>query len=609
MYSMIRKILKSLKRMERGTAIIILIEIAVLVFFLISHLYLGIHRYFDVDEFAHLHWAFDAYSGLKPYTQFLYFFPPFFLYLLSVVFLFTGKSAAAFIAGRLVSFGFFALLVTVLFFLVKKMRDTQTALFAAIVLSFLPLPFDKFLEIRPDLPAVVLAMAGMYMLIEALEITPPRGSTSTHPAGRVLRLFLSGFFYGLSVAMLPKVVFFLPPVVLVLILYCFTHPAGRVFGQRLIQVLKSFGIGFGIPAVFTLVLFFLSGNVSRAVYLTVTFANESAKLLGYKFPMHGSLFFYPNDTYYAASGVSLPLLVNLAIYIVATVWGVIRCVSFLDQKTRGGAYAQLLVAGTFLLNFMAYMKFFPLKHAQYLIPIAPFIAFYFADAVMEVAGKLKSSGGRIRLIVSRVSLLSILGVMIVVGWRMNMVKKNWTNETMFSELQRVYRVIPKDAYVLDLFGETLIYKDPYYICCIPYGQYAEAFAFRLPSLAEALKRTQTKYIFLHSEDRLKILPALDEKFVREHYAIAYTEPMILLPGTLFPIDSFQAKSFDLIASGNYAVSVNNREILPIEFGKVKIDGKAITQNPVYMTNGDHTIEVGEKGLVKLQFQREERVRP
>jgi len=49
--------------------------ILILIFFRYK---LTLTRYFDADEFAHLHWGYSFLTGEKPYTDFFYIFPPYF---------------------------------------------------------------------------------------------------------------------------------------------------------------------------------------------------------------------------------------------------------------------------------------------------------------------------------------------------------------------------------------------------------------------------------------------------------------------------------------------------------------------------------------------------
>ena len=111
---------------------------------------------------------------------------------------------------------------------------------------------------------------------------------------------------------------------------------------------------------------------------------------------------------------------------------------------------------------------------------------------------------------------------------MHSIKANWNNSKTLADLDLIYKTIPSGEYVFDLVGATIFYKDPYYVCCLPYGQYEEAFSFRLPSLARSLMDTQTKYVFPYYDGRLSVLPPLDEQYIREHYTTLLTDPMIMV---------------------------------------------------------------------------------
>src|SRR3989338_6871265 len=57
--------------------LLLLVGILILLYL---HFRLSITRYFDADEFAHLHWGYAFSIGEKPYSDFFYLFPPFFLF-------------------------------------------------------------------------------------------------------------------------------------------------------------------------------------------------------------------------------------------------------------------------------------------------------------------------------------------------------------------------------------------------------------------------------------------------------------------------------------------------------------------------------------------------
>lgn len=448
---------------------------------------------------------------MQPYKDFLYFFPPLFLFALAPLFAIVGKSTMILIGGRILTFGIFLLILGIIFLLVKKVRDNQTALLTVVILSFLPIPYDKFIELRPDTLATFFAIAGVYFLsrglLNQLKITNWRN------------LFLAGFFYGLSLITLPKVVFFLLAAGVVLLILVIRKP------NSFKNLILPFLVGILIPGIFCIAFFVWSRDFSKAVYLTTQFASDSSKVLGRKFYMFPSHFFHPNDTYYALPGVSTPLITNLLIYVIACIWGIIAFVSFLGRKTWEESIVQLLLSLTFLINLIAFIKLIPLKHAQYFISFAPFVAFYFAEFVYSMKKLLERRGIAWLYSILFVGLIITIGV---TGYRMYQIKANWNNSKTLADLDLIYKTIPSGEYVFDLVGATIFYKDPYYVCCLPYGQYEEAFSFRLPSLARSLMDTQTKYVFPYYDGRLSVLPPLDEQYIREHYTTLLTDPMIMV---------------------------------------------------------------------------------
>src|SRR3972149_9678830 len=77
-----------------------------LVYFLWWKWQLAFSRYFDVDEFAYLHWAYNITQGQIPFLDFFYFFPPLFIWLLSLLFT-VGQGVVPVIGGGGGGFFFF----------------------------------------------------------------------------------------------------------------------------------------------------------------------------------------------------------------------------------------------------------------------------------------------------------------------------------------------------------------------------------------------------------------------------------------------------------------------------------------------------------------------
>lgn len=491
-----------------------ILAFVVLIVLLYFRFQLGLVRYFDIDEFAHLHWGYDFFAGAKPYRDFLYFFPPGFLFFLWPLFAFLPHTAVVLTGARVLAFAVFVLLLAVLFLLVWEVRNTKTALMSVVLLAFLPLPSDKFMEIRPDTLATVFAMAGMYFFIKSLNPKDQRLKTKD------ISVFLSGLFYGLGMMVVPKVVFFL---IIAVAIVLFEWLAGKT--RSAFQAVLLFSAGLFVPVALTLAVFVSSGEMAKAIYLTTVFVSTSSRVLGAKFYMFPSHFFYPNDAYYGEAGVSVSLVANLTVYMAGIIWGIMRFVAFLDGKDRKASIAEFLIAGTFLANILAFIKLFPLKHAQYWIPVVPFVAFFAADWLTRIGNWLKMRRFEWVFSISLVSLVLFIGIK---SYQIYEIKSKWVNTQTYTELDTVYKTIPKGEYVWDLFGQTIFYKDPYYVCCIPYGQYEEAFGFSLPPLARALEQTNTRYVFAHNPGRLGVLPGPDRVYLEEHFEPLVNNPLILV---------------------------------------------------------------------------------
>ncbi len=469
------------------SACLLLIVCCLLLVFLWWHWRLGIIRYFDADEFAHLSWAYQMLSGRRPYVDFLFYIPPGFQLFLMPLFAF-GSGVTPILVGRVFAFIVFVLLVGVTVLLFWIMRKGWAAILAGVILAFLPLPFDKFLEIRPDTLATLLVMLGMVFQILALQ------GTSLRSCKEVPWSTIAGVCYGLSLLILPKT---LPQV-------------GVAVAVALVtKNVRSWLGGFVIPlAVFGLWALTL-GNLDQVIYSLTKLPMEALKI-SQTFIMMPDLFFYPNTIFYGASGWSTGLLVNHAIWILAIFVGAYRLV------TPGKSWAELLIASTFFVHVFFYVQVVPLKHTQYLIPIAVFVAFYAADAVDMVWKKVLGSN-----IFAAASFLTLFIIGLGGLWRVfvavNTPKLSWTNADTIRDLKILYRTIPKSEYILDLTGQTIYYRQPYIACCIHFGQSAPYLSHPLPNLSEALEKTNTKYIFEGDLKRTNTLLSADQAYIAAHY--------------------------------------------------------------------------------------------
>lgn len=445
---------------------------------------LGAVRFLDLDEYAHLHWSFNAFSGLVPYKDFFYIFTPFYLYLIAPLILLTGKTFSYVLAARMTSFIIFLVGAVFLFLIAKHQRGTLFGLFTALMFIYLPLPADKWIEIRPDGLGTVLALIGIYLFF-----------TSGY--------FLSGIFLSFGFAVNPKIIF---------------YPLSVIGGWMIVKLniyrLKHFILGLIIPVIILFTIFMLSGKFETALFSIFRLHQIAGQLMDKNLPMAPNLFFYPNDFYYGTMNTDFNYLTNLFMYVASSLTAILTLLGFMLQS-REKRLTQLVMSFLFLTNIFAYIKIFPLKHTQYLIGVSPFVAYFFSELVFLIWEKIKNYR------IARRSFLLIIAFFIIFiaaeGHRMNSLKARFNNSDSVLFLNEAKKYFTENEYVWDLTGATLFYKDPYYICCVPYGNYWGALRFPMPDLESELTGKNVKYIFVQDKRMLGILPDEHKNIVNKYY--------------------------------------------------------------------------------------------
>lgn len=491
-----------------------LLSVSLLLWFLWGVLQVSLVRYFDADELAYLHWAHNVYSGALPYRDFLFFVPPGFLYVLAILYAF-AHGIGVLVAGRVISFLIFLGIVSVTCWIFWRMRGSWAAWLAGVLLVVLPLPADKFLEIRPDNLAMLLVLLGLALLLEGF-ISPKR-------------LFIwgmGGLFYGLSLLVLPKT---LPQVVVsgILILSWVYWDKEQV--KNRLRAFRWFVGGLCIPlGVFGVLSIILLGSRQHLItmWYSLTVLPFEVGRIGQMYGMRPDLFFYPNSIYYGSGGWNAVIVTNHVLWLIGLLMGCIRMVTPALSEGRKGMFRELLLAAVWFSYVIMFMYGYPLRHAQYLIPIAIFVAWFTADFVNTLWQY--ASRNRFGSIVFAVCLLAGFSGLFIIHETVTTQKLLMTNDEDKAVIERVLTIIPKDAYVFDLVGSTLHYKDPYYVCCVPYGQWSRYQSRPLPSLPEALEKTNTQFIYQGRLMRTTTLPEADNAYIRAHFMPYKDDPSLLI---------------------------------------------------------------------------------
>lgn len=489
------------------------VSILVLLWLLWEKLQFGLIRYFDADEMAYLHWAHSVFTGNIPYRDFLSYVPPGFYYALAPLYwFFHGADILG--AARVYAFVVFTGVTLVSSYLFWRIRKSWISIIAGILLVFLPIPSDKFIEIRPDNLATLVVLLGALFHIMAFE----KGSSRRY-------WFLSGMLYAASFLILPKT---LPQVAV----GCGVTVCWWIWGDGTVRVRSSMAWMFSAGLFFPIGIFLLwvAGMIHTPDQLgTVWYSLARLPLevnkIGALFPMEPYQFFYPNALLYGEGGWGAGLIANHAIWLAGLLMGAIRLVTPLLPNGKKGAWAELIVGLSFFGYIALFIYGYPMRHEQYLIPIGVYAAWYAADGLFCVWTMVQNHAG-LRILVSAGIILLLYGVFTLSG-RINEQKGLYTNAGDYRVLREALRLIPNNAYVFDLVGSTIYFRDPYYVSAVPFGQWEPYLSKPLPSLKEMLIRTNTPYVYEGQLGRTDSLSPEDKAYITSVF-----HPVPGMPGLL-----------------------------------------------------------------------------
>lgn len=459
---------------------------------------LGLVRYFDPDEFMYPHWAHNIFLGQVPYRDFFIFVTPGYLLFLAPLF-WLGQGIVPVVLARTTAWGISVFLALLLGAIYWRMRKSWVAVLVPVLFFLLPVPSDKLLEIRPDTLATFLAMFGLLL------------SLRTNFSHRIL--FLSGLSYGLSLLVLQKL---LPNVLVGSVVV-------SIMFRKRIRTMGWFVLGLGLPFALFIMWTWTSGSLDEAMYFVTRGAVEHAKAVGLFNPIPIDFYFRPNSIYFGSEGYSLGFVVNSFMWVIAFIVACIQLISICVFRKRQKHAGELLIPLLFLVQIVLYVFSYPLKFPQYLIPAAVLVPLLLADGIGHVWKKV----GTYSVTLGMVTALLILGLWGAMQTfrAVTLPKFVWTNAPHLGKMKMIFSAIPMDEYVLDLEGRTTYYRDPYYICCLPFGQFAPYLSRPLPSLSAALQKTKTKYIYQAELPRIENLLLDDIAFIKRYYTPTHNKEL------------------------------------------------------------------------------------
>lgn len=210
-------------------------------------------RRFDADEFEYLRGAFYVFNGWLPYKDFFEHHTPLFFYLLSPLFL-LGENPDLIFIGRLVMLFLTILIVFLIFRVARVFYGSAVAWITSVWLSFIFIFFEKTLEIRPLLPALVFFLSG------TLLIAGSGGKASKN------RSFSAGIMYSLAFLCTQKIIFLLIGVGLAFLTNSCLEPRSSTRHKPDLRPAGLMLSGFLLPLALFLLYFWLRGGLKDFIY-------------------------------------------------------------------------------------------------------------------------------------------------------------------------------------------------------------------------------------------------------------------------------------------------------------------------------------------------------
>ena len=226
-------------KLRKGKVIILaLIAVA-----LILRIPILLVRYFDPDEFEHLHAARNIYHGMVPYRDYFEHHTPFLHFLMAPLYLFWGDTIPLLFVARGIMLIFTCAILYLTYRLTKLLYGSDTALYAAVFLSYMIMFLEKTIEIRPDLPGVTFWLLTLIFFIIGIK------------SKQRLHFLLSGVMIGGAILSTQKALFTGMGLFLALMWFLLDRRTGLSLQERAFAILWIV-FGLLIPVV-VVCLYFL----------------------------------------------------------------------------------------------------------------------------------------------------------------------------------------------------------------------------------------------------------------------------------------------------------------------------------------------------------------
>jgi hypothetical protein len=101
----------------------------------------------------------------------------------------------------------------------------------------------------------------------------------------------------------------------------------------------------------------------------------------------------------------------------------------------------------------------------------------------------------------------------------NQQKVFWTNRDQLRQYTEMRQLIPNDWEVYDTEGRMIAWKQPYYICCLSFGEWIGNISRPPLPLRDTLETRKVPYLFQGDSRRIYTLPMEDRVYIQSHYVM------------------------------------------------------------------------------------------
>lgn len=321
---------KICKKIELKT----IIEIIILVALLIVSFLLCINQYYDHDEFEAVHTSWKVMQGQVIYLDFFQQKPPFFHITMIPLIRYFSDSIYSLYACKIYCYILFLGIVYASFLISKNVFGKSKYLMTILLLSCTFFT-DKLTEIRPDTLYIMLIMFSLAFLYKNIKI-------------KKSSLIISAVLAGLSFAVLPKAVFYIFTIFVIL---------------SVRALLKKISVK-------DLIIYFITMGLTLTPFISY-FALKSISFQDYWF-FNFTINYNFIETFSPLRNIQLIFFENDILYTLGLLG--IFCLKGLRQKEIG-FIAIFLYLSVFLIN---------VPNKQYYVPAIPFIAMIAANAIKRI---------------------------------------------------------------------------------------------------------------------------------------------------------------------------------------------------------------------------------